>query len=340
VYAYSSNGNGVYAYSPNYYGVYGVSASHNHAAIQGNSTRGIGVKGVHTDPSYTSPGVHGKNTGSGAGVVGDRYDSSSGTYSGAIIGRNYGNGYGIEGISTTSYGVYGDGYFGVYGDGTAYGGYFKGGSSGVHGGGGSGYGVHGWSDDYIGGYFGTSDANSYGVYSYGDLRVIGDITKTGTVSFVEGHPEDPTKEIVYVCLEGGEAGTYTRGSAQLTNGKATVNLPEHFSMVTSSEGLTAQVTPTANCNGLYVAEKSNSTIVVKELNDGASDATFDYLVNGIRKGYENYQAIQDKKPAIIDAGPAPEFIEEGEKPSILPETGPVQEPVVKEPVPPPELSST
>jgi len=131
-----------------------------------------------------------------------------------------------------------------------------------------------------------------------------------------------------------------------------VELPEHFSLVTSSEGLTVQVTPTANCNGLYVASKLPTEIVVKELNGGTSDATFDYLVNGIRIGYEDYQPIQDRNEERRDPGLAPEHVEEEpfvppERPSTaqdsvdkepfkLPKPGPVQEPVVKEPVTPHE----
>lgn len=100
---------------------------------------------------------------------------------------------------------------------------------------------------------------------------------------------------MYVCLEGGETGTYTRGSAQLTDGAAVVKLPEHFSLVTSAEGLTVQVTPTSDCNGLYIVSKTPTELVVKELNGGTSDATFDYLVNGVRKGYEEFQPIRDKQ---------------------------------------------
>ena len=75
--------------------------------------------------------------------------------------------------------------------------------------------------------------------------------------FVQDHPNDPTKEIQYIALESGEAGTYTRGSGLLNNGQTTVFLPEHFSLVTSEEGITAQVTLTGDANNLYVVSKSN-----------------------------------------------------------------------------------
>jgi hypothetical protein len=48
-------------------------------------------------------------------------------------------------------------------------------------------------------------------------------------------PSDPGKEIVYVALEGGEAGTYVRGTGQLNDGKAVLALPEHFRLVTAAD---------------------------------------------------------------------------------------------------------
>jgi hypothetical protein len=163
--------------------------------------------------------------------------------------------------------------------------------------------VFGRSDKWWGGIF--SGAGDQGIYVYGDIE------KTGSVSFVEDHPTDPNKEIVYVCLEGGETGTYTRGSALLIDGEAVVQLPEHFSMVTSAEGLTVQVTPTSECKGLYIVSKSPTEFVVKELSGGTSDATFDYHVNGVRKGYEDFQPIRDKQemPESGELARAPEHLE-------------------------------
>jgi len=127
------------------------------------------------------------------------------------------------------------------------------------------------------------------------LYVVGNIYKTGTVSFVQDHPADSTKEIVYVSLEGGEAGTYIRGEAQLINGEVKIELPEHFSLVTATDsGLTAQITPIDECQGLRIVKVSHNSLVVKELNGGGSNARFYYLVNGIRKGYEGYNPIKDK----------------------------------------------
>ncbi|RKY11830.1 MAG: hypothetical protein DRP82_07175, partial [Planctomycetota bacterium] len=124
--------------------------------------------------------------------------------------------------------------------------------------------------------------NNVGLYVWKDLNV------SGTKNFVQPHPKDPEKEIVYACLEGGESGTYCRGVGRLVNGAAVVKLPEHFTLVTAEEGLTAYVTPMGECIGLYVERVNNRELVVREVGGGKSNVNFSWLVMGIRKGYENY----------------------------------------------------
>jgi hypothetical protein len=96
---------------------------------------------------------------------------------------------------------------------------------------GSGTGVHGVSSTGLAGLFD------------GDVQVNGNLSAAGTKSFVQAHPADPRKEIVYVALEGGEAGTYARGTGQLEGGKAVLAPPEDFGLVTAPGGLTVQLTP-------------------------------------------------------------------------------------------------
>jgi len=125
-----------------------------------------------------------------------------------------------------------------------------------------------------------------------DVGISGDLVVQGAKFFAQPHPDDPTSVITYAALEGPEAGTYVRGTARLDNGKATIELPESFRLVTAEEGLTVQVTLLEDCYGLYVAEKSTEYLVVRELMDGTSDARFDYLVQGVRTGYEQFEPIR------------------------------------------------
>lgn len=126
------------------------------------------------------------------------------------------------------------------------------------------------------------------------LFVGSDLNVSGKKSFVQVHPTDPTKEIVYVSLEGPEAGTYIRGTAKLINGEAVINLPEHFSLVTKDEVLTVQLTPRGEWLQLYLVKTSTKQIIVREAS--GKSGQFDYLAQGIRKGFENHQVIRDKEP--------------------------------------------
>jgi len=125
------------------------------------------------------------------------------------------------------------------------------------------------------------------------LHVNGNITATGAKLFVQEHPKDPEQYIAFVALEGPEAGTYTRGSYQLINGTAEIKLPESFTLVTGEEGLTVQVTPRGKVSGmLYVESISPSLLVVRASDESDMSARFDYLVNGVRIGYENFESIR------------------------------------------------
>jgi hypothetical protein len=99
-----------------------------------------------------------------------------------------------------------------------------------------------------------------------------------------------------VALESEETDTYVRGSAKLENGTTEILLPQDFSLVTNERGITAQITPTGSVSGmLYVSEKSNTKLVVKASSRKDNAVTFDYIVNGVRRGFENHEPIRDKR---------------------------------------------
>jgi hypothetical protein len=127
----------------------------------------------------------------------------------------------------------------------------------------------------------------------GDVQVNGNLSVTGNKAFVQAHPTDPSREIVYLALEGGEAGTYVRGSGQLESGKAVLALPEHFALVTANEGLTVQLTPRGEWLQLYVGELDTAQLVVREAQ--GKSGTFDYLIQGVRRGYEQHEVIRTKR---------------------------------------------
>jgi len=112
-------------------------------------------------------------------------------------------------------------------------------------------------------------------------------------SFREPNPEDPATDIWYVCIEGPEAAMYVRGTANLANGRAVIELPSHFRSLASERGMTVQVTPlSTHSRGLCVTRKSLNGVEVRELGDGAGNYDFDWEVKAVRKRYEDYRVIR------------------------------------------------
>ena len=157
------------------------------------------------------------------------------------------------------------------------------------------YGI--WAHGYhVGGYFENA---ATGTYTWLDDTLGASIRGNGTKNFVQNHPERDDRTITYASLEGDEVGTYTRGSARLVHGEARVALGETFRWVTDPEiGLTVYVTPVGAAARLYVAEKSTTEILVKAA-PGDPDVDFDFIVVGLRIGFEDANVVREKD------GPAP-----------------------------------
>jgi hypothetical protein len=110
------------------------------------------------------------------------------------------------------------------------------------------------------------------------------------------NPDDATTDIWYACVEGPEAAMYVRGTAHLTNGRATVSLPRHFAaMLSSIQTMTVQVTPSGlDCRGLAVTRKGADSFDVGELLQGQSNGAFDWEAKAVRRGFEQYKVVRPK----------------------------------------------
>jgi len=265
--------------------VYGLNVQGDRCGVYGESV----MVGGDRESTNEGVGVHG--FGENFGVVGNGNRGIAGVYGQnnrdhiGTIGAAMGGGTGVVGASlqalgnplatwqeipSTSTGGSGTGVWGISGKGT---------------------GVQGQSESGVG-IFGTSTSGLAGQFD-GNVQVNGDLAVTGNKAFVQGHPTDPDREIVYVALEGGEAGTYVRGSGQLQSGKAVLALPEHFGLVTASEGLTVHLTPRGQWLQLYVVELDTAQLVVREAQ--GKSGTFDYLIQGVRRGFEQHEVIRSKR---------------------------------------------
>jgi len=235
------------------------------------------------------------NSGGGNAIIGE---ASSGTALTGLGGSSatgvYGSsvsGHGIEAVSTSNDGVHasstsGNGVYGSSGSSNG-GGVFGVGTS-------TGAGVVGVNYSTGPGIYGENQSGGYAgdfqgdVIVFGSLSVHGPFSASGLKNFVSPHPTDPSKQIVYTCLEGAESGTYFRGTGHIINGVARIDVPEDFRLVTSPQGLTVQLTPIRGLAVLAVVREDLDRIEIQ----GSSDVEFHYLVNGIRAGFERHDTIQ------------------------------------------------
>ncbi len=261
-----------------------------------------GIRGINNATTAAGTGVWGTQNGSGVGVVGQ---TPAGV---GVLGSTDSTtaaGGGVFG-TTTSTADAAMGIFGRDGHGTTAGAFVLF-SSGVHGQGRDG--VVGFSDtisgDGVAGMWQTTagaeiNLGVLGNSGHGVWAFAGDIgCSSCTKAFVDPHPTDPTKEIRFVSLEGNEAGTYFRGTAETAGREFVIQVPEDFRLVTDPEGLTVQLTPVGAPATMYVVSEDLNQIVVRS----SRDVTFHYMVNGIRATFKNIQTIEDMS-AFLPFGPS------------------------------------
>ena len=136
---------------------------------------------------------------------------------------------------------------------------------------------------------GTNATNRMEIGGAGGVTVTGNFTVTGgTKNFAMVDPANSEKAIYYAALEGPEAGTYYRGTSKTVDGEVVIDLPGYFSRATEPEKLTVQLTALGGWSQLYVASKASDKLVIR-VAPGSPDVEFDYLVQGVRLGYKDFQ---------------------------------------------------
>jgi hypothetical protein len=142
----------------------------------------------------------------------------------------------------------------------------------------------------------VNSPNGYGLYTPNDAKIDGNLMVEGTKNFVQAvdTPQGP-KQVAYNAVESGKARTEASGISELADGEATVELPDHFGMVTSDdEDLVVQITAYADeAVQPQVVEQSTDHIVVEEFGDEREEYTFAYTVKGVREGFEDQPVIRD-----------------------------------------------
>lgn len=298
----SSTNVGVYGTSGSYIGVFGQSTSN--TAVYGASSSSQGVEGI----SSTGYGVYGQS-------------SNVGIY-GVTTSTFVNSGWGVEGQSSTNVGVYGSSM------GTSTEGSFYGADAGVWGDTGSpasnslAYtGVLGTADDAQGGAFynnGVSYAALSAINFSSDTSAIvfsasgtgagsgfcitevnGNLFCTGSKSAVV--PVDGgSRKVALYAVETPDNWFEDAGSGQLSGGTAVVNLEPLFGQTVNTDvEYHVFLTPKGDCKGLFVADESPKSFVVRELGGGTSSVEFDFRIMAKRKGYESIR-LADKTRQFSD----------------------------------------
>ena len=148
--------------------------------------------------------------------------------------------------------------------------------------------------DYDSGFvvFGNSTSNWCYFDEYGNLDCSG--TKS-SVTEVDG------EQRALYAIESPDVWFEDFGSAQLTNGKTTVQVDAQFAQTVNLDmEYHVFLTPLGDCNGLYVTNKTAGGFEVRELGGGSSDVAFDYRIVAKRAGYEDVHL--EVVPSAMDEG--------------------------------------
>ncbi len=266
------------------YGARGISVSDTNGATgvygHAQATTGIvyGVQGVSDSTTGGATGVVGSASATAGVIFGVQgFNNSGANDSAGVLGYDTGRAaggttgvFGKTGVRGESF--FGNGVLGLSNDANGVAGFLLSttGSGAVT------------ASGTLGSAFGTAADTAgppWGVFAGGNLGA------TGAKHFVEPDPNDPTRVIVYSSLEGPEVGTYFRGTAEVVNHQAIIDVPEDFRTVTADNGLTVQLTPIGASSNIYVESRDLNRIVVR----ASKDVTFDYLVQGVRRAFKDFQ---------------------------------------------------
>jgi hypothetical protein len=126
-----------------------------------------------------------------------------------------------------------------------------------------------------------------------NLKVSGNITVEQTLkvfgnkNFITHHPLDPeNKYLIHTTLEGPENAVFYRGEAELSDGRATVQLPDYFEALTRKENRTVLITPK------FENDSAVSMLAASSVEDGKFDVKMIDRKNPSQKFYWEVKAVR------------------------------------------------
>ncbi len=231
-----------------------------------------GVAGAETNRSI---GVFGQSYGTGASDLTSQY--AAGVYGEAANTSTPGGAYsaGVMGLSRST-NAFAAGVYGEVTGSSANAGYFQ------------NLGAATTVRTYLAYNAGAGGTTPIGINTNGQIYGTNGLQIAGTKNFVTPHPEDPSKEIAYVALEGPTADVFFRGTARLKDGVAVIAVPDHFRLVAREGSYMTTVTPVGAAGSLWVESEGPAGIVVR----GAANVAFHYVVWGERDEYRDQVAVR------------------------------------------------
>lgn len=122
-------------------------------------------------------------------------------------------------------------------------------------------------------------------------------------TFIIPHPQNPDKYLVHAALEGPEVAVFYRGTAQLQNGQAVIQLPDYFEALTQAEGRTIQLTGLDGFDRLAVRSQDGAKIVdgrfVVYSDNLASKQRFDWEVKARRHDSDGLVVEPDRSEITV-----------------------------------------
>jgi hypothetical protein len=254
-----------------------------------NSPAGTGMWGLNTASTGLAMGVYGyTGSATGTGVYGQSVKASA-------EGAATDGGFYPMGVWGDTGEQYGFGAFGSADDGWAFVGYNKSPS---------GFSTVWFENDE------TNDSSAQVLFAYGsgfggecNSTVSGNFSCSG--SFEEVTPVGGgARKVALNAIHTPESWFEDAGSGQLSGGEAVVSIESVFGE-TINTGVEYHVflTPNGDCKGLYVAQKSAGSFVVKELGGGTSNIAFDYRIMAKRKGFEQVRLADRTKAFSLENRP-------------------------------------
>lgn len=297
------NGSGVYGQITSGGTIFAaIQGEYNGTHVQGSGVRGITLSATAgTGFGAAHTGVNGQGTTAGSYKYGVYGSGGTSVRSGGVLGYDYG-------ISIGALGYYANNAvdYGVYGFGQAY-------QTGVAGGRNSGqqpvnvgmdqpntniglgiYGgvMGGWVRGMVYGMHVKGDRTSL----YVDGKTVTNQPIAQLVTLEDGH------RVTTYVPSSTSADVYSRGKSKLANGMMYVQFSDEFKQVFANPSeLVITITPSGNCNGVYVANVDANGFTVKENNGGASGVDFNWIAMGTRKDVESLKLSPEILEPDFDA---------------------------------------